>query len=81
MAIKMACGARTRQGSPCKAKALPNGRCRNHGGLSTGPRTEAGKKRISEAQKYRWKSYRDAMRTTVASTVNQRLKVVVKILV
>jgi hypothetical protein len=35
------CGAKTRKGRPCVAKALPNGRCRHHGGLSTGPRPEA----------------------------------------
>lgn len=37
------CGARTRKGKPCKALALPNGRCRFHGGMSTGPRTQEGK--------------------------------------
>jgi hypothetical protein len=30
------CGARTRDGSPCTAPAMPNGRCRAHGGLSPG---------------------------------------------
>ena len=30
------CGARTRRGSPCQAPAMPNGRCRMHGGTSTG---------------------------------------------
>jgi len=39
---KYPCGARTRSGEPCKALALANGRCRNHGGLSTGPKTKAG---------------------------------------
>ncbi|TGN50059.1 hypothetical protein E4L95_17810 [Paracoccus liaowanqingii] len=33
------CGARTRQGMACQAPAMPNGRCRMHGGTSTGPRT------------------------------------------
>ncbi len=28
------CGARTRAGTPCKAPALRNGRCRLHGGKS-----------------------------------------------
>lgn len=38
------CGAKTRQGTPCKNTRLyKNGRCMNHGGLSTGPRTEEGK--------------------------------------
>ena len=30
------CGARTRNGSPCQSPAMPNGRCRLHGGLSPG---------------------------------------------
>jgi len=39
------CGARTkRTGLPCKQKAIyKNGRCKYHAGLSTGPRTVAGK--------------------------------------
>lgn len=32
------CGAKTRSGEPCKNWAMPNGRCRMHGGKSTGPR-------------------------------------------
>ncbi len=39
------CGAKTRRGTPCKRKALRNGRCPNHGGLSTGPRTLEGRRR------------------------------------
>ena len=31
------CGAKTRSGTPCKAPAMRNGRCRLHGGKSTGP--------------------------------------------
>lgn len=30
------CGAKTRSGSPCQSKAMANGRCRMHGGKSTG---------------------------------------------
>jgi uncharacterized protein YjcR len=30
------CGARTRAGEPCKSRAMPNGRCRMHGGTSPG---------------------------------------------
>jgi hypothetical protein len=38
------CGARTRAGTPCKIRSLwLNGRCKFHGGLSTGPRTEQGR--------------------------------------
>ena len=35
------CGARNRAGGPCRSPAMANGRCRLHGGLSTGaPRGE-----------------------------------------
>ena len=30
------CLAKTRSGKPCQSHAMPNGRCRMHGGLSTG---------------------------------------------
>ena len=30
------CGAKTRKGTPCKSPAMKNGRCRMHGGASTG---------------------------------------------
>ena len=44
--FKKMCGAKTRQGRPCKnTRIYKNGRCKNHGGLSTGPRTEEGKAR------------------------------------
>ena len=36
------CGAKTRKGTPCCCLALPNGRCKLHGGLSTGPQTPEG---------------------------------------
>ena len=40
------CGAHARStGKPCQAKALANGRCKLHGGLSTGPKTEEGRKK------------------------------------
>lgn len=44
------CGAFARStGQPCQAKALANGRCRNHGGLSTGPTSFAGKLAVAAA--------------------------------
>jgi hypothetical protein len=48
------CAARTksRQGQPCKAPAMPNGRCWVHGGPSTGPRTPEG---LARARRARWK--------------------------
>jgi hypothetical protein len=30
------CGARTRSGASCRCPAMPNGKCRIHGGLSPG---------------------------------------------
>lgn len=30
------CGAKKRDGTPCRAMAMPNGRCRLHGGKNTG---------------------------------------------
>lgn len=48
------CGAYARStGSPCKAQALPNGRCKNHGGMSTGPKSPEGRKAIAEATRQR----------------------------
>src|SRR5262249_786506 len=52
------CEARTRSGSPCKRAGLRNGRCPNHGGLSTGPKSKAGRSRIAAAQTKRWIVYR-----------------------
>lgn len=44
------CGAKNRQGSPCRRAPMPNGRCHLHGGKSTGPRTAAGIERIKAAR-------------------------------
>ncbi len=43
------CGAKNRRGILCKCPAMPNGRCRLHGGLSTGPKTPEGIERIRQA--------------------------------
>ena len=55
------CGARCRDGTPCQAPPVwdsrldrpVNGRCRMHGGLSTGPKTEEGRRRIAESNRAR----------------------------
>jgi len=39
------CCAKTRKGGPCQGPAMRNGRCRMHGGASTGPRTLEGLER------------------------------------
>ena len=36
MHLSRRCGARTRRGSRCRSPAMPNGRCRLHGGMSPG---------------------------------------------
>lgn len=43
------CGAKTRKGTPCRLFGMTNGRCKLHGGKSTGPKTEEGKQRIAKA--------------------------------
>ena len=40
---------RTRQGKACGHMAMKNGRCRFHGGKSTGARTKEGKKKAARA--------------------------------
>jgi hypothetical protein len=37
------CGARTRRGTACLAPAMKNGRCRSHGGKSTGATSREGR--------------------------------------
>jgi hypothetical protein len=59
------CGAKCRNGQPCKAKAVINaktdkplnGRCRMHGGLSCGPKTVEGKRRSAKAARERMLRY------------------------
>src|SRR5919204_1713244 len=47
------CGGRSkRTGKPCRAAAMPNGRCKIHGSKSTGPRTPEGLERSRRAN---WK--------------------------
>jgi len=53
------CGAKCRDGHTCRAKAVVdkltskpiNGRCRMHGGLSSGAKTPEGKERCREASR------------------------------
>ena len=52
---RVRCGARTRNGTPCKALSEPGRRrCKFHGGKSTGPRTDEGRAKVAEAQRRRW---------------------------
>ena len=44
------CGALTRAGQRCQGAAMSNGRCRLHGGLSTGPTSPEGLARLAQAR-------------------------------
>jgi hypothetical protein len=50
------CGARARSGCACRQPAMANGRCRFHGGKSTGPKTALGR------EKSRLSQYRHGLR-------------------
>ena len=57
MRQKIKCEAHARTtGKPCQAKALANGKCRLHGGLSRGAITPEGRKAIAEASRQRMAS-------------------------
>ena len=57
MRQKLKCGAHARStAQPCEAKALANGRCKNHGGMSTGPKTPEGRQAIAQATRQRMAS-------------------------
>jgi hypothetical protein len=49
------CGASTRQRTACRNPAMRNGRCRMHGGMSTGPRTPEG---LERSRRARWNTGR-----------------------
>lgn len=53
------CGAMTRKKISCMSPAMKNGRCRMHGGASTGPKTPEG---LARAKRANWKHgrYSDA---------------------
>jgi hypothetical protein len=60
------CGAKTRAGGTCMMRVeFGKARCRFHGGLSTGPKTKVGRVRIAEAQRRRWRAFRDARQGNV----------------
>lgn len=67
----MRCGAKAKgTGQPCKLKALANGRCKFHGGLSTGPKTVEGKRRCAMNGKG------SSQHAAAASLVNPELETV-----
>lgn len=55
------CAAKTRAGTPCKRTDISaNGRCKFHGGLSTGARTAEGKARQLEGYR-RWQLHKKTL--------------------
>ena len=58
-AQKKICGAKTRRDQPCRCQGLGRGgRCKYHGGMSTGPRPAEGRQRCGEGTKRRWAAWR-----------------------
>ncbi len=75
------CGARTRASTACQGPAMPNGRCRMHGGLSTGPRTPGGVERIRQSRtKYGIYSQKFKAQQAHGRDVMRQLKGLVKAL-
>lgn len=74
------CGAKCRDGTDCEAPPVSdgrldravNGRCRMHGGLSTGPKTEEGRRRVAESNRARSKDARLLAERGKRSEVTQR---------
>jgi hypothetical protein len=75
--LRPRCGARTRRGTACvrlpvwdPTRNQPrNGRCPNHGGLSTGPRTPEGKARSLEKLRLVWERRRAEKAGSLARTL------------
>jgi hypothetical protein len=68
MSLSPTCGAMNRRGLPCGCKALfANGRCRFHGGLSTGPKTPEGKRRSLEAMRAGYRAWVERRRAAQRS--------------
>jgi len=58
--LAQVCGAKNRRGLPCQCKRVfRGGRCKFHGGLSTGPRTPEGKERAIKATREGWRRWRE----------------------
>jgi hypothetical protein len=61
----MRCGAKTRAGHPCRSHAMPNGRCRMHGGTNPGApkgNRNAWKHGLRSAEQRSWRLLLKVMR-------------------
>jgi len=57
--LRKICGAMNRKGMPCQCKLLlRGGKCRFHGGMSTGAKTPEGKVRSMAALRAGWAKWR-----------------------
>ena len=66
--LKIICGTKNRKGLPCQCKLLlKGGRCKFHGRMSAGPRTEEGKKKSIEALRAGWLKWRTKVIKKVSS--------------
>jgi len=65
------CGAMTRSGLPCRKWAMKSGRCRLHGGCSTGQRTPEGRERSRKAN---FKHGRYSLDTCKQRTIKRLVK-------
>ena len=74
------CGAKTRRGTECQRPAHKiNGRCSLHGGLSSGPKTNEGLQRISEANRKHGRYTKDKLeRQRRAAEVGRKVRVELK---
>jgi len=66
------CGARARSGGNCRQPAMRNGRCRFHGGKSTGARTPEGLERIRRARLRHGSRTAEAIALTAAAAASGR---------
>jgi hypothetical protein len=75
------CGAKTRKGTPCQAAGIGRGgRCKFHGGMSTGARTPEGRQRqaLARAKWARAKRLADTTRefgNEASSTIEARCEI------
>jgi hypothetical protein len=67
------CGAKTRAGCACRQPAMTNGRCRLHGGKSTGARTADGRRRARTARLVHGRRTAAVLDLRAAAAVSRRL--------
>lgn len=71
---KLICGAKAKQRNhePCKKSPMKNGRCRYHGGLSTGPKSTEGRRKCARA------NYKHGFYTKAAIADRKKVRMMLK---